>query len=261
MSRSNRASRARLLLLAGASAVALITGTATVTLGADGMPPPTQPTASFAPPLPSAPADVPDACVPEGASAAPAPSLSAQPAASPATVISLDASASPADAPATKADTESSSPAGDVPDNAIFLTYRDTAHGFSIDYVEGWQVTPGPDGVVIRDKDSSESVRIAPLPGDIAACVAGSELAAIQSQDGFSLIAQDLVEVNGQTLIHLAYHLPAPPDPVTGKRVPSTVDRYYVPGSDVMAVVSLSTPDGVDNVDAFRQMIRSLAWS
>ena len=31
-------------------------------------------------------------------------------------------------------------------------------------------------------------------------------------------------------------------DPVTGKEVPSTVDRYYVPGARELAVISLS-PD------------------
>jgi len=39
------------------------------------------------------------------------------------------------------------------------------------------------------------------------------------------------------------------------------VDRYYVPGPAGLAIVSLSTPDGVDNVDAFRQMIASFAWA
>jgi hypothetical protein len=48
---------------------------------------------------------------------------------------------------------------------------------------------------------------------------------------------------------------------VTGKQVPLTVDRYYVPGSGGLAIVSLATPDGVDNVDAFRQMIDSFTWS
>jgi hypothetical protein len=48
---------------------------------------------------------------------------------------------------------------------------------------------------------------------------------------------------------------------VTGKSVASTVDRYYVPGAGSLAVVTLSTPTGVDNVDAFRQMIESFRWS
>jgi hypothetical protein len=39
------------------------------------------------------------------------------------------------------------------------------------------------------------------------------------------------------------------------------VDRYYVPGANGLAIVSLSTPKGVDNVDAFRQMIESFKWA
>ncbi|MCY7418380.1 MAG: hypothetical protein LH650_07780 [Chloroflexi bacterium] len=170
-------------------------------------------------------------------------------------------SPAPVDTASAAPDTGTGNAHGDVPDNAVFLTYQDATHGFSIQYVEGWQVTPGPDGVVIRDKDSSETVRIVPLPADLAGCVSGAELPTLQAMPGFSLIGQDTVKVHGNKLIHLTYHLPAPPDPVTGKRVPSTVDQYYVPGVDQLAVVSLSTPDGVDNVDAFRQMIKSLTWS
>ena len=61
--------------------------------------------------------------------------------------------------------------------------------------------------------------------------------------------------------MHLVFHQDSPPDSVTGKQVPQTVDRYYVSGPNGLAVVSLATPDGVDNVDAFRQMIESFTWS
>jgi hypothetical protein len=151
--------------------------------------------------------------------------------------------------------------AGDVPDNAVFLKYQDQAHGFSIQYVEGWHVTPQADGVVINDKDSYESVRVVALPADVAGFITGTDLPALQGQAGFALVTRDRVTIGGHALEHITFHLPAPPDPVTGKQVPSTVDRYYVPGPVGMAVVSLSTPDGVDNVDAFRQMIASFRWS
>lgn len=183
------------------------------------------------------------------------------PSETPGLVLSLDGSPGPDASAAPEPDTGTGSASGDVPDNAVFLVDQDATHGFSIDYVEGWQVTPVADGVEIRDKDSSETVRVMPLPADLAACVRDVELPALAAQDGFSLVRQDRVQVHGRKLIHLVYHLPAPPDPVTGKQVPSTVDRYYVPGPDRLAVVSLSTPDGVDNVDAFRRMIRSLTWS
>lgn len=158
-------------------------------------------------------------------------------------------------------DTGAGTAAGDVPDNAVFLTYHDPTQGFSIQYVEGWQVVQAGDGVMIRDKDSSETVAIVPAPADVATWVGATDLPALESQAGFKLIKQDQVKVGSAMLTHLAYHLPAPPDPVTGKQVPSTVDRYYVPGPHGLALISLSTPDGVDNVDAFRQMIESFSWS
>src|SRR5258705_3851273 len=149
---------------------------------------------------------------------------------------------------------------GDVPDNAVFLTYHQAALSFSIQYVEGWQVTTRPDGVLINDKDSSEAVTGVGLPSDVAAYISGTDLPALNDEAGFSLVKQDSVKVGGATYRHLVYHILSPADPVTGKQVPSTVDRYYVPGLAHLASVSMSTPDGVDNVDAFRQMIESFAW-
>ncbi len=158
-------------------------------------------------------------------------------------------------------DTGGGTTSGDIPDNAVFLTYHGTNPAFAIHYVEGWQVSQAPDGVVVRDKDSSETVTIVAPQSDVQSYVASTDLPALRTQPGFALVKQDSVAIGGAQEVHLVYHLPAPPDPVTGKRVPSTVDRYYVPGPAGLAVVSLSTPDGVDNVDAFRQMIESFRWS
>jgi hypothetical protein len=179
--------------------------------------------------------------------------------------------ASIATAPPTPSPTESGTPepldtgggtttGGDIPDNAVFLKYTDAAHHFSIQYVEGWQVTPGSDGVVMRDKDSSEIVQVVPQVSDVATYVTSVDLPQLQALAGFTLDKQDIVTVNGVQLSHIVYHAPSPPDPVTGKQIPSTIDRYYVPGPNGFAIISLSTPDGVDNVDAFRQMINSFTW-
>jgi hypothetical protein len=157
-------------------------------------------------------------------------------------------------------DTGSGAAHGDIPDNAVFLTYRSAAWRFAIQYVEGWQVRTVTDGVTIRDKDSSETVSVVTLPPDLTAYVSGTDLPALRSQPGFSLIKQNSVKVGSAVYPHLVYHGLADPDPVTGKQVPSTVDRFYVPGPG-LAIISLSTPDGVDNVDAFRQMITSFKWS
>ena len=169
----------------------------------------------------------------------------------------------PATSPAGSAAPEQSgsAAAGDIPDNAVFLTFKGASPGYSIKYVEGWQVTPQPKGVVIRDKDSSETVAIVAPQTDIPGYVTATDLPALRAQAGFSLIKQDTVKVGSSAYVHLAFHLTSPPDPVTGKQLALTVDRYYVPGPSGLAMVSLATPDGVDNVDAFLQMITSFKWA
>ena len=170
-------------------------------------------------------------------------------------------SAEPSPTEPTASEPPGGTTSGDVPDNAVFLTYKGANPGFSIQYVEGWQVTPQADGVVIKDKDSSETVALMGLQADIPGYVASTDLPALQAQAGFGLVKQDTVKVGGSRYVHLVYHQKSPPDSVTGKQVAQTVDRYYVPGTAGIAIVSLATPDGVDNVDAFRQMIQSFKWS
>src|SRR5439155_785843 len=86
-------------------------------------------------------------------------------------------------------------------------------------------------------------------PSAVAAYISSTDLPSLQSQAGYKLVKQDSVKVGSSNYHHVVYHILSPADPVTGKQVPSTVDRYYVPGTSQLAVVSLSTPDGVDNVD------------
>ena len=45
-----------------------------------------------------------------------------------------------------------------------------------------------------------------------------------------------------------------------GKRVTLIVDRYYLTHGSRQAIVDLGTPQGVDNVDAYRRMIQSFTW-
>jgi hypothetical protein len=233
MRHSNTTSRLGLLLIV--PAIGLIV----MACGSAGLSTPGSPAAATAPPTASAPSA----------------SLNA-PSASPSATEAAQAAPSDSQAPEAGGTTS-----GDVPDNAVFLTYRAPSPVFSIQYVEGWQVTPQPDGVVIRDKDSSETVAVLASQPDVAGYVAATELPALRAQPGFGLIKQDTVRVGGSTYVHVAFHQTSPPDSVTGKQVPQTVDRYYVPGPNGLAVVSLATPDGVDNVDAFRQMIESFKWS
>jgi hypothetical protein len=60
--------------------------------------------------------------------------------------------------------------------------------------------------------------------------------------------------------VKVVYSTKSAPNPVTGKRVTLVVDRYYLARSGKEATVDLGTPQGVDNVDAYRLMIDSFRW-
>jgi pyrimidine operon attenuation protein/uracil phosphoribosyltransferase len=58
----------------------------------------------------------------------------------------------------------------------------------------------------------------------------------------------------------VVYSTESAPNAVTGKRVTLVVDRYYLGRGNRRAIVDLGTPQGVDNVDAYRLMIESFRW-
>ena len=66
--------------------------------------------------------------------------------------------------------------------------------------------------------------------------------------------------IHGQKVLKVVYSTTSAPNPVTDKRVTLVVDRYYVPGTGKYAIVDLGSPQGVDNVDAYRLMIESFRW-
>jgi hypothetical protein len=150
--------------------------------------------------------------------------------------------------------------AGDIPDNQVFLTFRNTAAGYSIEYPEGWAQRGSAGGVTFADKNNL--VRVAVEKGSAATlAVAAAEMSRLKQQTpSLRFDAPTPLTVNGRQMVKVVYSTESAPNPVTDKRVRLVVDRYYVSGPGKHAVVDLGTPDGVDNVDAYRLMIESFAW-
>ena len=165
---------------------------------------------------------------------------------------------------ATTAPTEVS-PAGDVPDNAVFVTYTSPSGLYSIQYVEGWSVEQlTNDGVSITDIDSSEVVNIVPLPsGDLTNYVNATDEPQLKSSvQDYQRIDLKTVQVHNQPVVVLSYNSTSAPDAVTGKQRAVTSLRYYLPGHNgQLAILTLTTPPDVDNVDAFNQMLGSFTWT
>ena len=68
------------------------------------------------------------------------------------------------------------------------------------------------------------------------------------------------LKIAGRPAFRVVYTTVSAPNQVTGKRVTLIVDRYYLPNGNQEAIVDLGTPQGVDNIDAYRLMIESFKW-
>jgi hypothetical protein len=130
---------------------------------------------------------------------------------------------------------------GDIPDNQVFLTFRNAAAGYSMKYPEGWAQQGLGAQVTIRDKNNIVRVVVS----------SGAKPSAPGAQQ---------VKISGASALKVVYRTRSAPNSVTGKRVTLVVDRYYLWHNGKRAVVDFGTPVGVDNVDAYRLMIESFRW-
>ena len=145
---------------------------------------------------------------------------------------------------------------GDIPDNQIYLAYRSRG-GWSIKYPEGWARSGGSNATLFRDK--SNVVRIVIRPGTAPTTAQVRSDSSLRQAHISSAPAE--MSIRGTRAIKVVYTTRSAPNPVTGKRVTLTVDRYYLARGGKVATIDLGTPVGVDNVDAYRLMIESFRWS
>jgi hypothetical protein len=144
---------------------------------------------------------------------------------------------------------------GDIPDNQVYLVYRSPA-GWSIKYPEGWARSGSANATVFRDKNNI--VRIALRPGSAPTNAQVRNDPSLRQAHISS--APAAMTIKGSRAIKVVYTTRSAPNPVTGKRVTLTVDRYYLARGGKVATIDLGTPVGVDNVDAYRLMIQSFRW-
>jgi hypothetical protein len=146
---------------------------------------------------------------------------------------------------------------GDIPDNQVFLIFRNRAAGYSMKYPEGWAQSGSGDRVTFRDKNNIIRVVV----GAGAAPTVAQVRAGIRRLPAAHLTQPPTARKLGAArAIKVVYTTKSAPNPVTGKRVTLMVDRYYLAHAGKLAIVDLGTPRGVDNVDAYRLMIESVKW-
>ena len=152
--------------------------------------------------------------------------------------------------------------AGDIPDNQVFVVYTPPSGGFSVKVPEGWARTEAGGAVTFTDK--LNRVRMETVAAAAAPTVQSArqqEVPAIQaSVKRYEAGKVTLVTRKAGSAVLITYRADADPDPVTGKVVHDDVERYEFWKAGKTVILTLSGPQGADNVDPWRIVTDSLAW-
>jgi hypothetical protein len=149
---------------------------------------------------------------------------------------------------------------GDIPDNQNFLTLSDLRLRVAMLYPEGWTVRQTASKATIKDKNNLVRISVSRGPAPTTTS-AQAQLAVLErSNPTLTSGTAQMVTLKSGPVVKVTYTTASAPNPVTGKRVTLTVDRYELAHAGRVAVVDLGTPIGVDNVDAYRRMIESFKW-
>jgi hypothetical protein len=162
--------------------------------------------------------------------------------------------------PSALSDEAQSLATGDIPDNQVFLTFRNPRSGYALRYPEGWAQHGIPNGVTFADKNNLIRLTLSRgVPPTTASVLA--ELGRERGQQPtLSYGSPSSVTIAGAPVLKVSYATLSRPSPVTGKRVRLLVDRYVFAHAGRVATLDLGTPSGVDNVDAYRMITRSFQW-
>src|SRR5581483_10805837 len=153
-------------------------------------------------------------------------------------------------------------PAGDIPDNQVFVAYTPPSGGFRVKVPEGWARTETGGAVTFTDK--LNSIRMESAPASSAPTVQSAEqteLPAIRAAaKNFQAGKVSSVTRKAGPAVLLTYMADSAPDPVTGKVVHDAVERYEFWKSGTEVILTLSGPQGADNVDPWRIVTDSFGW-
>jgi hypothetical protein len=149
---------------------------------------------------------------------------------------------------------------GDIPDTQNFLTLKDLRLRVSMLYPEGWTLREAPSGVSIADKNNLVRISLSRGSPPTIASVQAQLAALKRSTPALKASPPQAVSLRSGPAVKATYTTQSAPNPVTGKQVTLTVDRYVLAHGGRVAIVDLGTPIGVDNVDAYRRMIESFKW-
>ena len=154
------------------------------------------------------------------------------------------------------------SPLGDIPDNQVYVPYSPADGSFSVKVPEGWARTDLPDGVSFTDKLNTVTVQqLSGQPEPNRDTVLGGVLTdLVTNGNNVTLGPVETLTMPAGNVVHGTYTADSAADPVTGKVTKDDVELYVFWRNGTEVLLTLSSPRGADDVDAWRTVSTSFAW-
>ncbi len=170
---------------------------------------------------------------------------------------------SPAGAAGVNPNVPESLPPGDIPDTTAYVPYAVPGAGYTVSTPEGWSRTASAGTVTFTDKLNVVQITAVAARGPItAAGVAHTVVPRLAATvKGFKLQSVGAVARRAGPAIRTAYLGYSRPDAVTGKFGVLAVERYDFGHKGRDVVLTLSAPNGSDNVDPWNKVTNSLVFT
>ena len=158
--------------------------------------------------------------------------------------------------------------AGDIPDNQAFVAVSSPTGatppgaGYVISVPEGWARTTDGAATVFSDKFNTvriETAAMAVAP-TVASVTSGEVPAIASSATGYKAGKVVAATRKSGPVIVSTYQMTSAPNAVTSKTVTLDVERYEFWKNGTVAIVTLSSAAGSDNVDPWRAVTDGFAW-
>jgi hypothetical protein len=153
-------------------------------------------------------------------------------------------------------------PPGDIPDDQVFVAYTPPSGAFTVKVPEGWARTENAGAVTFTDNLNRVRMEMVDAPSaPTVDSVRQNELPAIQAAaKRFEAGKVTMVTRKAGPAVLVTYRADADPNPVTGKVIHDDVERYEFWRNGKAAILTLSGPQGADNVDPWRIVTDSFGW-
>lgn len=154
-------------------------------------------------------------------------------------------------------------PAGDIPDNQVYVAWSPSGGGYTVKVPEGWARQQVGRATVFSDKFNSVRIDRSPVnKAPTVQSVRSVDLPAIQhSAKNVTVGKASTVKRSGGTAVLATYRADSAPDQVTGKSVRQDVQRYVFYRNGNQVVLTLSGAVGADNVDPWHIVTDSFRWA